>query len=231
MKIYNQREAQQRINQLARADKPFVFIISYNQQQAYIEEAGHVDSSEMLYAFPAINNVPKDEAINKNPVEWRFEAPNRAEYQRSIEYVKANQRNGNCYLANLTCKVPIHTNLTMRDIFLLSTAKYRCWVKDKFVCFSPEIFVRIDGETIHSFPMKGTIAASVPNAANVLMNNAKEAAEHATIVDLIRNDLSIVATKVSVEKYRYIDKLTTNKGDILQTSSEIVGQLLPHYLQ
>ncbi|RCU34589.1 aminodeoxychorismate synthase component I, partial [Acinetobacter baumannii] len=81
----------------------------------------------------------------------------------------------------------------------------------------PEIFVRIDGETIHSFPMKGTIAASVPNAANVLMNNAKEAAEHATIVDLIRNDLSIVANKVSVEKYRYIDKLTTNKGDILQT--------------
>ena len=69
MKIYNQREAQQRINQLARADKPFVFFISYNQQQAYIEEAGHVDSSEMLYAFPAINNVPKDESINKNPVE------------------------------------------------------------------------------------------------------------------------------------------------------------------
>ena len=92
MKIYNQREAQQRINQLARADKPFVFIISYNQQQAYIEEAGHVDSSEMLYAFPAINNVPKDEVINKNPVEWRFEAPNRAEYQRSIEYVKDNHR-------------------------------------------------------------------------------------------------------------------------------------------
>ena len=59
--------------------------------------------------------------------------------------------------------------------------------------------------------------------------HAKEAAEHATIVDLIRNDLSIVANKVSVEKYRYIDKLTTNKGDILQTSSEIVGQLLPYY--
>ena len=77
--------------------------------------------------------------------------------------------------------------------------------------------------------MKGTIAADTPNAAETLMNNAKEAAEHATIVDLIRNDLSIVANQVSVEKYRYIDKLTTNKGQILQTSSEIVGQVLPHY--
>ena len=45
MKIYNQREAQQRINQLARADKPFVFVISYNKQQAYIEEVEHVDAS------------------------------------------------------------------------------------------------------------------------------------------------------------------------------------------
>ena len=229
MKIYNQREAQQRINDLANADKAFVFVISYNMQQAYIEEIEHVDASEMLYAFPTINNVPNNEVINNKPVEWHLKAPNRAKYQRSIEYVKANQRNGNCYLANLTCKIPVQTNLTMRDIFLRSTAKYRCWIKDKFVCFSPEIFVRIEGETIHSFPMKGTIAASVPNAANVLMNNAKEAAEHATIVDLIRNDLSIVANKVSVEKYRYIDKLTTNKGEILQTSSEIVGQLLPYY--
>ena len=220
MEIYNRREAQQRMNELAKANKPFVFVISYDQQQAYIEEVEHIDTSEMLYAFPTINNIPTGEAASNTPVEWQFDAPDRAEYQRSIEHVKTNQRNGNSYLANLTCKVPIHTNLTMREIFLRSTAKYRCWLKNSFVCFSPEIFVRIEGQTIRSFPMKGTIAADTPNAAETLMNNTKEAAEHATIVDLIRNDL---------EKYRYIDKLTTNKGQILQTSSEIVGQILPHY--
>ena len=113
MKIYNQREAQQRINDLANADKPFVFVISYNMQQAYIEEIEHVDASEMLYAFPMINNVPNNEVINNKPVEWHLKVPNRAKYQRSIEYVKANQRNGNCYLANLTCKIPVQTNLTI----------------------------------------------------------------------------------------------------------------------
>lgn len=229
MKIYNRREAQQRMNELAKANKPFVFIISYDRQQAYIEEVERIDTSEMLYAFPTINNIPTDETASNTPVEWRFDVPDRAEYQRSIEHVKTNQRNGNSYLANLTCKIPIHTNLAMREIFLRSAAKYRCWLKNNFVCFSPEIFVRIEGQTIRSFPMKGTIAADTPNAAETLMNNAKEAAEHATIVDLIRNDLSIVANQVSVEKYRYIDKLTTNKGQILQTSSEIVGQILPHY--
>lgn len=45
------------------------------------------------------------------------------------------------------------------------------------------------------------------------MSDKKEAAEHATIVDLIRNDLSRVAEHVRVDKYRYIDVLHTNKGE------------------
>ena len=55
--------------------------------------------------------------------------------------------------------------------------------------------------------MKGTIDASLPEAEQVLMGDKKEAAEHATIVDLIRNDLSRVAEHVSVDKYRYIGLL------------------------
>jgi para-aminobenzoate synthetase component 1 len=36
----------------------------------------------------------------------------------------------------------------------------------------------------------------------------------------------MISNSVSVEKYRYIEKIKTHKGEILQTSSEIVG-LLP----
>lgn len=79
--------------------------------------------------------------------------------------------------------------------------------------------------------MKGTLDASTPNAKRVLMEDKKEAAEHATIVDLIRNDLSRIATNVRVDRYRYIDILHTNKGDILQTSSEISGLLPTDYPQ
>ena len=61
------------------------------------------------------------------------------------------------------------------------------------------------------------------------MSDKKEAVEHATIVDLIRNDLSRVAEHVRVDKYRYIDVLHTNKGNILQTSSEISGKLPTDY--
>lgn len=77
--------------------------------------------------------------------------------------------------------------------------------------------------------MKGTIDASLPDAYRLLMNDVKESAEHATIVDLIRNDLSMVAEQVTVTRYRYCDCLETNKGPILQTSSEICGVLPEDY--
>ena len=68
MEIYNRREAQQRMNELAKANKPFVFVISYDQKQAYIEEVVRIDTSEMLYAFPTINNIPTGEAASNTPV-------------------------------------------------------------------------------------------------------------------------------------------------------------------
>ncbi len=229
MKTYYRKEAVERMNQLAEADRAFVFIISYDGQRAYVEPADEVDSEELLYAFPGMENVPVGAVCKDVAVEWDFVPPSRESYERSINYVKKNQREGNSYLANLTCRVPVSTNLSMRDIFLRSKALYRCWVKGQFVCFSPEIFVRVKEGTISSYPMKGTIDATLPDAELALMENPKEAAEHATIVDLIRNDLSMVADHVHVDRYRYVDRLKTNKGEILQTSSEISGNLSAHY--
>ena len=40
-----------------------------------------------------------------------------------------------------------------------------------FVCFSPETFVRIKGGRIYSYPMKGTLDASLPNAEKLLMED------------------------------------------------------------
>ena len=73
--------------------------------------------------------------------------------------------------------------------------------------------------------MKGTINASLHDAQKTLTNNTKEINEHNTIVDLIRNDLSKVAKEVQVTRFRYMDKIKTQKNEILHTSSEIRGKL------
>ena len=176
------------MNTLAKNGKDFVFIINYKADCAYVEETAAVDPSELLFSFPALGNIPEDETSTAGPVEWYTEPPSREDYERRISLVKQREREGDSYLANLTCRIPVRTNLSLHDIFMRSKALYRCWLKDRFVCFSPEIFVRINGEgVVSSFPMKGTIDATRPEAEKELMENKKEAAEHATIVDLIRN--------------------------------------------
>jgi para-aminobenzoate synthetase component 1 len=54
-------------------------------------------------------------------------------------------------------------------------------------------------------------------------------AEHNNIVDLIRNDISIFAHNVRVDRYRYIDEIRTKETVLLQVSSEISGRLQKGY--
>jgi para-aminobenzoate synthetase component 1 len=77
--------------------------------------------------------------------------------------------------------------------------------------------------------MKGTIDASLTDAENVILSDEKELSEHVTIVDLIRNDLSAVAKNVDVNRFRYVEKIETSQKDLLQVSSEIVGDLSGDY--
>jgi len=140
-------------------------------------------------------------------------------------------KRGDSFLTNLTIKNKVTLSHSLKDIFYASHAKYKLWYRDEFVVFSPESFIQIKDQKVYSYPMKGTIDADIPNAAEILLMNRKEMAEHVTIVDLIRSDLSRVASKVSVEKFRYVEKLNTNKKNLLQISSEIKGDLPRNYLE
>lgn len=45
----------------------------------------------------------------------------------------------------------------------------------------------------------------------------------------MRNDLATVAKNIEVRRFRYVDRIETEKGAILQTSSEIVGELAENW--
>lgn len=151
------------------------------------------------------------------------------DYARAFHYVQSQQRAGNSYLTNLTFPCPIELNATLTEIYSRSRALYRLLIKDRMVVFSPESFVRIHNDKIFSYPMKGTIDATLPDAEALLLENEKELAEHVTIVDLIRNDLSRVSGNVRVDRFRFIDRIATHTGGILQMSSRISGDLPTDY--
>ena len=146
-------------------------------------------------------------------------------YRSAFNMVRENALAGKTYLCNLTFPSRISCDLSLKEIYLMSQARYKLLMEDRFVVFSPETFVQIRDGVIRSFPMKGTIDASIPDAKEILLNDEKEMAEHVTIVDLIRNDLSMNASRVRVEKYRYVDTLVTSHKNLLQVSSVVAGDL------
>ncbi len=231
MNFYNREEARQRMNNLAMQGVPFLFIIDYEGKHAVVEPEHEVDANELKYCFNEKGNATQAAYPANKDIEWRIEPPTEAEYQHSFNIVRNAMLAGNSYLANLTCRIGLRTNLSLPDLYNAAEARYRLWMKDKLVCFSPETFVKIAQGEISSYPMKGTAEDLSPSSAEQLLANEKEAAEHATIVDLIRNDLSMVANDVHVERYRYVERLNTHRGPLLQTSSEIRGRLMPHLMQ
>lgn len=218
------------MNRLGAERRPFLFVVNYEQDRVFVEEPGQVDPEELLYDLNGVTNadvagLANDRGERASAIRWETFPITQADYADSFHKVVRHIRAGNSYLTNLTCATPVRTNLTLKEVFARSEARYKLWMKDRFVVFSPEIFVKIREGLIYSYPMKGTIDATLPDARKRIWDDPKEAAEHATIVDLIRNDLSQVASEVTVTRYRYIDELTTNKGALLQVSSEIRGRL------
>ncbi len=227
--LRNKKQLNDELNRLGRTGTPFLFIIDYKAESGYIIQKDELDKQFVRFFIEGLTtNQPFNKSTNQ-PINWQPKPVSLKKYQVKFNYVIEEIHKGNSFLTNLTQPTELTTNLSLSDLFQLGSAKYKLWLKDQFTVLSPETFVQIKGRSISSFPMKGTIDASLPNAEEQIMNDPKEKAEHATIVDLIRNDLSLVADQVLVKRYRYIDKISTNKQDLLQVSSEISGQLAENY--
>ncbi|MBK8505169.1 MAG: aminodeoxychorismate synthase component I [Saprospiraceae bacterium] len=212
------------MNQYGAASHPFIFVIDFQKEHCLVCHHTQLDSRQVLFDINGFRNGHEPSLKRDSPV---FESYPISfdDYLKAFENVKQQIQQGNSYLVNLTFETPIYSSQNLRSLFHSSPAKYKLMVDGQFLVFSPETFVRIESGKISSFPMKGTIDASIKQATEKILSDAKETAEHATIVDLIRNDLSMVAKNVVVERYRYIDTIFTHNKTLLQVSSEICGDL------
>lgn len=227
--ILQKSTAQSYMNHLGEKRCPFLFIIDFEQRKPLVIPLKDIDPEELQYDFPDHTNRasapgPTIEHIVFEAVPIPF-----TRYNQAYELVQKHLLHGDSFLLNLTFPTRLTTNLSIRQMFEITDAPYQLWWRGRFTCFSPESFVRIRNGRIFSYPMKGTLDTAATGGPDRLLHNPKEKAEHATIVDLIRNDLSQVATKVRVDRYRYLDKIRTGRGGIWQTSSEISGELPKDY--
>ena len=213
----------QTLNHYGSNKEPFFFCISYDLTKWDVQPLKHLPPDIWF----SMNE--KNQNKEQNHFEYSIEPISFEKYKTKFAGVIENIKDGNTYLLNLSApsKIKFKTNPPdlLEQIYEKSDAKFKLKYKDQFVCFSPERFIKIKNNTIYTHPMKGTIDAKINNAQAKILANEKEMAEHTMVVDLLRNDLGIVANNIQVEKFRYVDTIKAGNKKLLQVSSKISGTL------
>ena len=212
----------EKLNKFGSSKEPFLFVLSYDLSKFYIQKLSLLPSSiKFEFDSKETKNRIQEALLEKFPINFE-------QYKIKFDLLQEEIKNGNTYLCNLTAKTKIKTSLSLDEIYELVQSKFKLRFQnenDNFVCFSPERFIEIKENKIFTYPMKGTIDASIPNAKEIILKDIKEMAEHTMVVDLLRNDLGIIASNVKVDKFRYIEKINAGDKKLLQVSSQISANL------
>lgn len=212
---------------------------------------GISDKADAALLLEEINKISDSETkSNKHPkLTPRF---NQDEYLETIARIQEHIAQGDCYevcfcmeyfAENCTIN-PVETFLRLN---LLSPNPFAAFYKtgDQYLlCASPERFLKKQGTTIISQPIKGTLKRSGKNIHSdreekaLLFANEKERAENIMIVDLVRNDLSRISKRGSVQVRNYLEihsfpqvhqMISTISGEVERdvTFGDILGATFP----
>jgi para-aminobenzoate synthetase component I len=134
------------------------------------------------------------------------------QYLRAVKSIKNHIQKGDIYEVNFcqefySMGAEIDPVTTWLRLIKESPTPFSCYyrLKDKFLlCASPERFIKKTGNKIISQPIKGTSARGKTGDEDsklleLLADDPKERAENIMITDLVRNDLSKIATRASVK--------------------------------
>ena len=214
----------EKLNKFGFEKEPFLFVLSYNLSKFYIEKLSNLPSTikfELNFKEHQKTKTVQENKLEKIPLSFK-------EYKKKFDILQNEIKEGNSYLLNLTAKTKIKTALSLENIYKNTQARFKLRFQNQnenFVCFSPERFVEIKKNKISTHPMKGTIDSSIINAQARILGDIKEMAEHTMVVDLLRNDLGIVGSKVRVDKFRYVEKINAGNKKLFQVSSKISANL------
>ncbi|HYJ59890.1 MAG TPA: aminodeoxychorismate synthase component I [Actinomycetota bacterium] len=197
----------------------------------------------------ALPDPPEDAPTGGDGAAWAASV-DRAAYDEAIDRIRERIAAGDTYQVNHTLR--LHATVQgdprglYRDLCHAQRGAYGAYLdtgRHRVLSASPELFFRIDGETISTKPMKGTAPRGRWLAEDLerrdrLQASEKDRAENAMIVDLLRNDIGRVAREGSVtwsdvfeaERYETVWQLTSTVSATLvagATMPEIFRALFP----
>jgi para-aminobenzoate synthetase len=195
-------------------------------------------------------SMPPERALNASgasPQRLRSEPSTvPEEYQAAFEEVQRELRAGNSYEVNLTYRDRLTATRTPAETYLRlrrsNPAPYAGFLRHgpvRLLSSSPERFAVVDRHRwVETRPIKGTTARgrdAAEDAANraALATGAKYRAENLMIVDLLRNDLSMVCEPgtvtvpelMTVESYPSVHQLVSTVRGRLREGIDTVAAL------
>lgn len=174
----------------------------YNDEHCTEKEVDEL--SDLLFSQENQKNTEFPQPI----VQQKLEKP---EYITALKSLQKHIHRGDIYEVNF-CMEFFAENAIIDPVAVyeklnsISKAPFSAFYKNKeyhLLSSSPERFLKKTGNTLISQPIKGTIARSLDpgedeKLKSTLKNSIKEQTENVMIVDLVRNDLSRLAKKGTV---------------------------------
>jgi para-aminobenzoate synthetase/4-amino-4-deoxychorismate lyase len=167
---------------------------------------------------------------------WR-PSVDRAAYDDAIARIRELIVAGETYQVNhtlrLRARIAGEARGFYRDLALAQRGAFAAFLdtgRHRVLSASPELFFRLDGRRVTTRPMKGTAPrgrwlAEDERSAAALVASAKDRAENAMIVDLLRNDLGRIAVPGSVEVARMFE--AERYETVWQLTSTVEAELDP----
>lgn len=199
----------QEIQKLSQQGYFIAGFISYEVGTHFLD----VNSSKNVN-FPLIHFHAFKEKTSLSPGSKPAESFTLTNFQRDLSYqeyldayniVQKHLRRGDTYQVNLSLRESFNGP---KDSFSLYNSlkqsqrvPYAAYISLKdfdLLSFSPELFLKKEGNSLYSLPMKGTSEVSSSSSNIDLKNDPKSISENTMIVDLIRNDLSLIAKRGTV---------------------------------
>ncbi|ULG74757.1 aminodeoxychorismate synthase component I [Macrococcus brunensis] len=155
---------------------------------------------------------PFEKSVLRQPVKFAF-TETKEMIEDHIREIKERIRLGDTYQVNYTTRLKATADVDAYALYLklteVSNGGYCAFIEEEdhaIISISPELFFKYDraSRVIQTKPMKGTLSRHqdpLQDKRNFeqLKSSEKDQAENVMIVDLLRNDLSRIAEKNSVQ--------------------------------
>jgi len=164
---------------------------------------------------------------------YKSSSLSKTQFENGVKKIKDYIRKGDIYQTNLTRKInagtsfkPVELAIRLKDSNSIEFGVFAKIDNKYVISTSPERFFKIGNGILTASPIKGTSPRYKDESLDMkslsdLENSAKDKAELAMIVDLLRNDMNRICSNVKVEGFPLVMKLS----NVYHLYSAIEGKL------